>query len=95
MLLSLFGFVELLTYGVNIADIIEEDDVTLCVRVEFSKGGSALLKIHRSSLKHVHQGQPFRRAEAGAAIVDNAVSSDMLCSYLIHTATARKNSEIL
>lgn len=75
----------------NIVDIKEEDDVTLCVRVEFSEGRRALVRIHRSSLKDVHQGQPFRRAEAGAAIVHNAFSSDVLCSYFIHTATAREN----
>ncbi len=76
----------------NIVDIIEEDDVTLSVRVEFSEGRSALLKIHRSSLKDVHQGQPFRRAEASAAVVHDAVCANMLCSHLIHTATDQENS---
>lgn len=76
----------------NVVDLIEKDDVTLCIRVEFSEGRCALVEIHRSCLKDVHQGQPFRRAEAGAAIVHNAVGSDMFSSYLIHTTTARKNS---
>lgn len=74
----------------NIVDIIEEDDVTLLVRVEISEGRSALLKIHWSPLKDVHQGQPFGRAEASAAIVHNAVGSDVLCCYLVHTATTQK-----
>lgn len=74
----------------NVVDIIEDDDVTLCVRVEFSEGRSALLKIHRSSLKHVHQGQPFGRAEAWAAVVHNAVGSNMFRSYFIHTAAAQE-----
>lgn len=82
----------MLTYGMNIVDIIEKDDVTLCVGVEFSEGRCALLKIHRSSLKYIHQGQPFRRTEASAAVVHNAVGSDMFCSYLVHATTARKNS---
>ncbi len=81
----------MLTYSMNIVDIIEDDDVTLCVRVEFSEGRGALLKIHRSSLKDVHQGQPFRRAEASAAVVHDAVGSNMFCSYLIHTAAAQEN----
>lgn len=76
----------------NVADIIKEDDVTLCVRVEFSEGRSAFLKIYRPSLKDVQQGQPFRRAETGRAIVHNAVSSNMLCSHLINTATDQENS---
>ncbi len=80
----------MLTYSMNIVDIIEDDDVTLCVRVEFSEGKGALLKINRSSLKDVHQGQPFRRAEASAAVVHDAVGSNMFCSYLIHTATAQE-----
>lgn len=84
-------YVKELTDGMNVVDIIEEDDVTLCVRIEFSEGRRALVRIHWSSLKDVHQGQPFRRTEAGAAIVHNAFSSDVLCSYFVHTATAREN----
>ena len=75
----------------SIVDVIEDEDVTLCVGIEFSEGRSALLKIHRSLLKDQHQRQPFRRAEAGAAVVHNAVGSNMLCSYLVHTATDQEN----
>lgn len=76
----------------NIVDIIEDDNVTLCVGVKVPEGSSALLNVHRSSLKDVHQGQPFGRAEAGAAIVYDAVGSDVFCSYLVHTATAQEIS---
>lgn len=86
------GSGKLLTYGMNIVDIIEKDDVSLCVRIEFSESRCALLKIHRSCFKDVHQGQPFRGAEASAAIVHNAVGSDMLSSYLVHTTTAQKKT---
>ena len=76
----------------NIVDIIEDDDVTLCVGVKFPEGSSALLNVHRSSLEDVHQGQSFGRAEAGAAVVHDAVGSDVLCSDLVHTATEREIS---
>lgn len=76
----------------NIADIIEDDDVTLCVSVELSEGGGALLQVYGSFLEDVHQWQPLGCAEARAAVVHYAVSSDMLCSDLIHTATAQERT---
>lgn len=80
-----------LTDGVNIVDIVEEDDVTLCVWVKFSEGRGALLEIQGPPFKDVHQREPFRGAEAGAAIMHNAISSNMFCCNLVHTtATQRK-----
>lgn len=78
----------------SIVDIIEDDDMTLCVRIEFFEGGGALLQVHWSFLKDVHQWQPFRHAEARSAIVHNAVSSNMFCSYFIHTATAQEKINV-
>lgn len=80
-----------LTYSMNVVDIIEDDNVTLGVRVEVSEGSAALLQIQRSALKDVHQWQPLRRAEASAAVVHDAVGSDVFCSHLVHTATAQGN----
>lgn len=79
----------------NIVDIIEKDDVTLSVRVELPEGRCALLNIHRPSLKDVHQRQPVRGAETRAAIVHDAVSSNVFCSDLIHATTAWKNSDYI
>ena len=74
----------------NIVDIIEEDDVTLSVRVEFSETSCTLLQIHWSPLKDVHHGQPPTRTEARTAIVYDAVGANMLCSHLIYTTTVEK-----
>jgi len=74
-----------------IVDVTEDGDVTPRVGVEFSEGGAAFHKIHRPSLKDVHQWQPRGRAEAGAAVVHNAVGSDVFCSHLVHTAAAQED----
>lgn len=84
--------VKFLTYGMSVVDIIDKDDVSLRIRVEFSEGRGALLQIHRPSLKDVHEGQPFGRAEAGAAVVHDAVGPNVLGGDLVHTATACKKS---
>lgn len=76
----------------DIVDVVEEDDVTLCVWVEFSEGRGALFKIHRPSFKDVHQWQPFGGAQAGAAIMHNAIGSNVLCGNFVHTTTTRRRN---
>lgn len=78
----------------SIANIIEDDDVTLCVRVEFSESTGTLLQVHWSFLEDIHQWQPLGRTEARAAIVHDAVSSNMFSSDLIHTATAQERTNV-
>lgn len=75
----------------NIVNMVEKDDVTLCVWVEVSEGRGALFKIHRPPFKDVHQRQPFGAAEAGAAIMHNAIGSNVFCGNFVH-ATATQNS---
>lgn len=83
-----------LTYGMSVVDVIHKDDVSLRIRVEFSEGRGALLQIQRPPLKDVHEGQPFGRTEAGAAVVHDAVGPDVLGGDLVHTATARKKPNL-
>lgn len=84
-----------LTNGVSVVDIVQEDDVSLRVGVKLLEGRGALPQVHRPPLKDVHQGQPLGRAEAGAAVVHDAVGADVLGGDLIHTATVQKISENL
>lgn len=77
----------------NIVNVVEKDDVTLCVWVEVSEGRRALFNIHWPSFKNVHERKPFRGAEAGAAIVHNAFGSNVFCRNLIHTTTAQHNTQ--
>lgn len=77
----------------NIVHVVEKDDVTLRVWVEFSEGRGALLKIHGASFKDVHEWQPFGGAQAGAAIMHNAIGSNVFCGNLVHTTTARNRTQ--
>lgn len=80
-----------LTDGVSVVHVKEEDDSGLRVRVEFLKGGGARLQVHQPPLEDVHEGQPPGRAEAGAAVVHDAVGPHVLGGDLIHAAAAHEN----
>lgn len=78
----------LLTHGVSVVDVEEDNDVSLRIGVEFFEGSCANLHVHRPPLEDVHERQPPGRAEAGGAVVHDAVGPDVLGGDLIHTAAA-------
>lgn len=77
-----------LTHSMMVVDIVEEDDVRLRVRMEVSEGQGAGFHVQRSLLEHVPHRKSCGRAEAGAAVVDDAVSSNVLGCNLVHAAAA-------
>lgn len=70
----------------SVVDVVEDDDVSLRIWVEFFEGGGANLHVHRPPLEDVHEWKPSGRAETGAAVVHDAVGPDVLGGDLIHTA---------
>lgn len=82
-------FLGKLANSVIVVDVIKEEDVHLCVRVKVPERGGALLHIQGPSLKDVHDRKSFGRAEAGVAVVNDAVGADVFCCYLVNTAAAQ------
>lgn len=78
----------------NVIDVIEDDDVTLCVGVEFPVGRRTSLHIHGSLVEHVQERQPLGGAEAGSAVVHDAVGADVFRGNLVHTAAAEMEIQL-
>lgn len=82
-----------LTHGVMVVDIVEEDNERLRVRMKISEGRAAGFHVQRPSLEDVPDRKSRGRAEAGAAVVHDAVSSDVFGCDLVHAAAAGKRSD--
>lgn len=75
----------------GVVDVVEDHDASLRIWVELSEGSGASLHVHRPPLEDVHERQPTGRAEAGAAVVHDAVGPHVLGSDLIHTAAEQQD----
>lgn len=82
-----------LTDSMTVVDIIEEEDASMCVRVKLPERGGAHFHTQPPLLKDVHHGKPSGRAEAGAAVVHDAVGSDVFPCHLVHAAAAEKHDD--
>ena len=75
---------------VRVVDVVQHDHVALRVGVQLPEGSGTLLKVQGPPLENVDERQARGGAEAGPAVVHDAVGPHVLRRHLVHTAAGER-----